>query len=242
MTSTPGTQPSGAASVLRTDNGTPEASQALLGPVERRDGASTADTSPVAELRAVENEIARQRIAELEAEVEQLTEVSRRLLDQRQEMAEERFAWQERGDNAEARVRELEAERAKYVGAEPTIAEEMAYLSRCFFAVHAVCDEAERQASRWEHPLPVPEWVATVRAAASGERDTAPLALPWAHAMDDGDLHEFLNDLVSAALNRWRTGPDGPVPDRDTLADIEKACAVWRHPGRGCRSDEPEAP
>lgn len=63
-------------------------------------------------------------------------------------------------------------------------------------------------------------------------------ALPWAAAMDDGDLHLFLDDLVSAALNRWQSEPD--VPDRVTLAEIEKACAGWRTPGQGFRSDEPE--
>lgn len=64
------------------------------------------------------------------------------------------------------------------------------------------------------------------------------LALPWAHAMPDDDLRGFLDDLVSAALNRWRSEPD--VPDRVTLAEIEKACAGWRTPGQGFRSDEPE--
>lgn len=44
-----------------------------------------------------------------------------------------------------ARVAELEAERAKYVGKEPTIAEEMAYLSRCVNAVDAFCHEMSRQ-------------------------------------------------------------------------------------------------
>ncbi len=68
------------------------------------------------------------------------------------------------------------------------------------------------------------------------------LALPWAHVMPDGDLGGFLDDLVSAALNRWRTDPDGPVPDRVTLADIERVCREWRTPGQGYRSDpEPEA-
>lgn len=33
-------------------------------------------------------------------------------------------------------------------------------------AVLAVCDAAEHQATRWEHPLPVPDWVTTVRYAA----------------------------------------------------------------------------
>ncbi len=54
-------------------------------------------------------EAIRDRAEDLTAEVEQLTETSRRLLEQRQEMAAERFAWQERGDRAEARVRQLEA-------------------------------------------------------------------------------------------------------------------------------------
>lgn len=143
---------------------------------------------------------------------------------------------------ARARIAELEAELARYVGKEPTIAQEMAYLSRCFFAVHQVCDEVEQQAARWEQPLPVPDWVATVRAAATGERETTPAALPWAHVMTDDDLHGFLDDLLCAAMNRWRTNPDGsPVPDRDTLAEIEKACAQWRTPGQGNRSDEPSA-
>ncbi|MEV6504833.1 hypothetical protein AB0M61_01760 [Streptomyces sp. NPDC051642] len=54
-------------------------------------------------------EAIRDRAEDLTAEVRQLTEGSRRLLEQRQEMAAERFVWQERGDRAEARVRQLEA-------------------------------------------------------------------------------------------------------------------------------------
>ncbi|MEH0629880.1 hypothetical protein [Streptomyces stelliscabiei] len=46
---------------------------------------------------------------------------------------------------------------------------------------------------------------------------------------------------MSAALNRWRTDAAGPVPDRVTLADIERVCREWRTPGVGYRSDpEPE--
>lgn len=139
------------------------------------------------------------------------------------------------------RVTELEAERKRYVGVEPTIAEEMAYISRCLDAVHQVCDDTVRQATRWENPLPVPEWVEQVRTAADGEwtADTPRPALPWAHTMDDGDLHLFLDDLVSAAMGRWRSDPD--IPDRQVLADVEKACADWRTPGQGLRSDEPGA-
>ncbi|MFD5508953.1 hypothetical protein ACFWIB_14420 [Streptomyces sp. NPDC127051] len=67
------------------------------------------------------------------------------------------------------RVAELEATLERYVGREPTVAEEMAYLNRCLNAVHDLCREAEKQATRWEHPLPVPEWVSAVREAAGPE-------------------------------------------------------------------------
>jgi hypothetical protein len=63
-------------------------------------------------------------------------------------------------------------------------------------------------------------------------------ALPWAHAMPDDDLHGFLDDLVSAAMGRWQSSPE--VPDREVLAAVEKACAEWRTPGQGYRSDEDE--
>lgn len=69
---------------------------------------------------------------------------------------------------------EARTELAKYVGAEPTIAEEMAYLSECLTAVHDLCNRAQAQAERWEHPLPVPEWVEQVRGAASGMRSNDP--------------------------------------------------------------------
>jgi hypothetical protein len=124
---------------------------------------------------------------------------------------------------AEARVAELERERKKYVGAEPTIAEEMAYLSACLDAVRDLCDKTEQQATRWEQPLPAPDWVVEVRKAAEGlgERKTYPLALPWAQLMDDDDLHDFLGDLIDA-LNSER-----PTMS-DVLAEVEKTCASHR--------------
>ncbi|MGW6531385.1 hypothetical protein [Streptomyces venezuelae] len=67
-------------------------------------------------------------------------------------------------------LKQAEAELAKYVGHEPTIAEEITFLRRCVDDVHAVCDEAEEGSLRWENPLPVPEWVAVVREAADGVR------------------------------------------------------------------------
>ncbi|MGJ5831355.1 hypothetical protein [Streptomyces ossamyceticus] len=68
-------------------------------------------------------------------------------------------------------------------------------------------------------------------------RESGP-SLPWAHAMSDHDLHGFLDDLVSAAMGRWRSEPE--VPDRTVLADIEKVCADWRTPGAGSRLDGSE--
>jgi hypothetical protein len=56
--------------------------------------------------------------------------------------------------------------------------------------------------------------------------------------MSDHDLHGFLDDLVSAAMGRWRSEPE--VPDRTVLADIEKVCADWRTPGVGSRLDGSE--
>lgn len=74
----------------------------------------------------------------------------------------------------------LRAERELYVGHEPTVAEEMAYLNDCLNAVHAACDQAEKDATRWEQPLPVPEWVTVIRAAASGGvTDEEPAGVPW---------------------------------------------------------------
>ena len=142
-------------------------------------------------------------------------------------------------DEARARITDLEAERKRYVGVEPTIAEEMAYLSSCLDAVHGLCEEQEKAARLFE--LPAPEWITAVRQAVDGEwtADTPRPALPWAHVMDDDDLHLFLGDLVSAAMGRWQSDPE--VPDRTVLAAVEKACADWRTPGQGLRSDEPEA-
>lgn len=71
--------------------------------------------------------------------------------------------------------------------------------------------------------------------ASESPQPATDLALPWAAAMDDSDLHEFLGDLVSAAIGRWQSDPD--LPDREVLAAIEKACANWRTPGQGLRPE-----
>ncbi|MDP9953112.1 MULTISPECIES: hypothetical protein [Streptomyces] len=60
-------------------------------------------------------------LRDLVRRLEDEEDASRRLLVQRQEMAAERWAWQERGDRAQARVRELEAEGARLTaGRAPT--------------------------------------------------------------------------------------------------------------------------
>ncbi|MEU2180252.1 hypothetical protein [Streptomyces thermolilacinus] len=58
---------------------------------------------------AVSYHAASQRVAELEQALAAEWDVSRRLLNQRQEMAAERYAWQERGDRAEAAIDRVRA-------------------------------------------------------------------------------------------------------------------------------------
>ena len=117
----------------------------------------------------------RARVAELEAERHSTNES---LSDAAEAMRVQRD-----------RIAELEATLAKYVGVEPTVAEELAYVSRCLHAVYDVCDAAEKQAIRWEQPLPVPDWVALVRNAADGVMDAAP-ALPPAPRRQQEDPHD----------------------------------------------------
>ncbi|MEU1787042.1 hypothetical protein ABZ553_14450 [Streptomyces sparsogenes] len=74
----------------------------------------------------------------------------------------------------ENRVEQLTDELAKYVGKEPTIAEEMQHLNRCLNAVYDLCEQTKKGASRWENPLPVPEWVTAVEEAADGQRPDNP--------------------------------------------------------------------
>lgn len=104
------------------------------------------------------------------------------------------------------RIAELEAERRKYVGVEPTVAEEMTYMNRCLNAVYAVCDAAEKQATRWEQPLPVPEWVALVRNAADGLTLADPALPPAAPARQVEDPHD------SPLHHDYALGHDLPAP------------------------------
>lgn len=102
---------------------------------------------------------------------ERMAQVLTRLITSESELAETRIKLEiaeRQARERDERVANLEATLERYVGSEPTVAEEMAYLNRCLNTVLEVCAAAERQATRWELPLPVPEWVAAVRHAASG--------------------------------------------------------------------------
>lgn len=76
------------------------------------------------------------------------------------------------GDLLAAENKRLREELAKYVGKEPTIAEEMQYLSDCLHAVHDLCNRVEAFAEQAGQP--VPEWVEQVRTAADGTRPNDP--------------------------------------------------------------------
>lgn len=139
--------------------------------------------------------------------------------------------YEEEQENARlrARVAELEAERARYVGAEPTIAEEMAFLSRCVQAVGELTlpETLKVESIDPQYRNGYVHALADMRLALeSPERSSYPPALPWAALMDDEDLREFLGDLGSAVLDYYRSEPS--VSDREVLVSIERVCAEWR--------------
>lgn len=104
------------------------------------------------------------------------------------------------------RLLDAEAELERYVGKEPTVAEEMEHLSRCLNAVYDLCDEAKRGAGRWENPLPVPEWVAAVEQAADGDRptDTTPLVLRWDRLVMHSNGSEDDSTIVACTTEHGR--------------------------------------
>ncbi|MFH8752992.1 hypothetical protein ACH4GK_17645 [Streptomyces rimosus] len=73
-----------------------------------------------------------------------------------------------------ADIRWLIAQLERYVDTEPTVAEEMSYLSSCLDAVRAVCDQARQAARPGDQPVPEPEWIAAVEQAANGNRPDDP--------------------------------------------------------------------
>ena len=125
---------------------------------------------------------------------------------------------------ANARVAELELELKKYVGAEPTIADEMAHLNRCIDAVDALQlpEKLKVDSISGDYRNGYIHALADMRTALeSPARSSYPPALPWAQLMDDEDLSDFL-----AELEHVTTTP-GATPS-EALAAVEEACGTWR--------------
>jgi hypothetical protein len=75
---------------------------------------------------------------------------------------------------AEVRRLRIEAEkaRAQIANYQPVLAEVDAHkgqLTNRLNAVLDICDREQRNAMRWENPIPVPDWVAPVQRAALGD-------------------------------------------------------------------------
>lgn len=106
---------------------------------------------------------------------------------------------------------------------EPTIAEEMAFLSRC---VQAVGELTLPEALKVESIDPqyrngYVHALADMRMALeSPERSSYPPALPWAALMDDEDRADFLSELADAATIH--------ASGDEVLKAVEETCATWR--------------
>ena len=121
------------------------------------------------------------------------------------------------------RIAELEAERAKYVGAEPTIAEEMAYLSRCVQAVGELTlpETLKVESIDPQYRNGYVHALADMRLALeSPERSSYPPALPWARLMDDDDRAMFLDELADSATTH--------ASSDEVLKAVEETCKTWR--------------
>lgn len=131
----------------------------------------------------------------------------------------------------QAELNRTRTELAKYVGQEPTVVEEMAYLNRCLNAVYDVCDEAKRQARRWEDPLPVPEWVATVEQAADGQRTDNDLKDRRRRIYIDGNGEAWIS-LSHDKDIRYIGRLAGAIPADDTVDSVREATGSLREIGR----------
>ncbi|MFI5831012.1 hypothetical protein ACIA6C_27825 [Streptomyces sp. NPDC051578] len=124
----------------------------------------------------------------------------------------------------------LQAKLEKYVGKEPTLREEMAYLNRCLNAVFEVCREAEKQATRWENPLPVPEWVSMVRKAAAGEREDQPDDRRRRLYLD-GEGSVWVDGSVTSDGTQW-IGYVHPSGGQSTLDEVRARTGELHEIGR----------
>lgn len=138
--------------------------------------------------------------------------------------------WRRRAEAAEARVAGLEAQRERRRVRLVALQNDALSMRG---SLSPMGEDRKVPFPLGETLTPAVDWLI----ARVAELEAGP-ALPWAHSMSDHDLHGFLDDLVSAAMGRWRSEPE--VPDRTVLADIEKVCAAWRTPGQGSRLDGSE--
>jgi hypothetical protein len=164
--------------------------------------------------RAYGEEIAalKQRAADAEADRDAAVEDARRAMRQRQEMAEERHAWQERGDRAEKRA-DL-ADRVKRTAAKDA-ADALARADQAEATIARVRDECaaieqERYGQHDEEDDGMREAVRRLRAALDGTGDAEPED-PCAHGCRDAaDAHTRLSQDLDADAEP-PTEPEGPV-------------------------------
>lgn len=94
-----------------------------------------------------------------------------------------------------AELDRVRGELKRYVGAEPTIAEEMAYISRCLNAVQDVCIEAKREGA-------LGLTVEAVEQAINGERPDNPDD-HRRRLYIDGKGHGWVDQSVTSDGTRW---------------------------------------
>jgi hypothetical protein len=98
--------------------------------------------------------------------------------------------------------------------------------------VLTVCDATESGARRWENPLPVPEWVSIVRAAADGSN--YPAAEKTAHDLIECD-HQAEAGQLAEQVKQLRAALHGIESDAERAArkgydlDAEDIRATARH-------------
>lgn len=128
----------------------------------------------------------------------------------------------EAGASVLAELKQLRAELKKYVGKEPTIADEMAHLNRCIDAVDALQlpETLKVDSISGDYRNGYIHALADMRTALEApERKTYPPALPWAQLMEDEDLSDFLDELMDATTTPGHS---------KALAEVEATCARWR--------------
>jgi hypothetical protein len=96
--------------------------------------------------------------------------------------------------------------------------------------VFEVCREVEKQATRWENPLPVPEWVSLIRSAAAGERDDRPDDRRRRLYLD-GEGSVWVDGSVTSDGEQW-IGYIVPSGGQSTLAEVRERTGELHEIGR----------